>query len=141
MFVLAKVYLNTSILIRAINPRHPRHKKSLEFLKECCRKHICIISNVHGREKWRLETIKKIRALLKTLNVRKGEVNIPQLEEEAVKYIKKRGLSPKNVMDVMHLLAARSLGCKYIAAVDRFIRSHAKHFNLTYINYYTGRPS
>ena len=53
------LYLNSSILIRALEDPEAR-----EFLEECCRRHRCAVSNVHGLEGWRPETLEAARELL-----------------------------------------------------------------------------
>jgi len=79
-----------------------------------------------------------VRALLRELDARILRVRVEDVLREAEEYRAGRGLSEKRRIDIAHLIAAKRLGCRAIAAVDTFIQRHAKHFGLLYLNYYTG---
>ncbi len=56
------------------------------------------------------------------------------LRRQAEAELARCGRSESRLEDVMHLLAARALGCRYILARDRFIWSNAKYYGLEYVN-------
>lgn len=136
--MIKRMYLNTSILIKAVNPWDPMHGHAVDFLKTCCTVYTCIASSVHGLEPWRRATRARVRALLKSVGAKVLSVDLEDVLREAEEYRVRHGLSPRRRIDIAHLVAARKLGCRAIAAVDRFIKAHAKHFSLLYLNYYTG---
>ena len=129
------LYLNTSIVIRSLEDPGVRR-----FLEECCRRHRCLVSSVHWREEWRRSTLTELAGLLGELGVEMAEVNVERLEEEAAGLIEERGWSPRRLVDLMHVLAARELGCHGIIAVDRFIARRAREYRLLYLNHLTGCP-
>ncbi len=133
-----RMYLNTSILIKAVRPSDPRHGDALEFLRACCGVYECVVSSVHRLEPWKEATRSRVGSLLRELGARLVEVDVASVLAEAEEYRARHGLNIKRVMDIAHLVAARRLGCRAIAAVDRFIWRHAKYFGLLYLNYYTG---
>ncbi len=44
------VYVNTSIVVRALNPAEPRHREAKRILEECCSRCQCVYSRVHELE-------------------------------------------------------------------------------------------
>jgi len=129
------LYLNTSIVIRALEEETAR-----AFLLECCSRHRCIVSSVHREEPWRPGTLEEADMLLEGLGVERLEVNIDALVVEADQLVEERGWSPRRRLDLMHVLAAKTLNCDGIIAVDRFIARRAKEYGLFYVNHYTGCP-
>ncbi len=81
-----------------------------------------------------------IRRLFSKYRFVKCRVSIMDILIRADTYIKSRGYSTSKRFDVAHMIAAQKCGCSFIAAIDRFIRTHALGFGLKYINYYTGIP-
>ncbi len=135
------VYFNTSILIRAVNPRESGHRKAIRFIDELFRRGFpLVVSTVHSLEVFKPDTLTSLSSLFMRYRFRVCWVDVEDVRREARLRVKKLGVSDSRLVDVMHLIAARRCGCKYIAAVDRFIRSHAPEFGLKYINYYTGIP-
>ncbi len=135
-----RVYLNTSILVKATKPREPGHREALRFLEECCSKHECVVSNIHREERWRPETRRRVNALLRRLKARRLDVDLRLVAREARTLRRRLGLSASRDVDLMHLIAAKTLGCRAVAAVDRFMRRYAHRFGLRYVNHYTGCP-
>ena len=129
-------YVNTSIVIRALNPTEPDHEKAEEILEECCRLCRCVYSSVHEYEM----PPGRFEELDEYLTGIGGEfvgVDTDALEAQAVAIVRSRRLSEARVPDVMHMLAANALGCKYILARDRFIWRNAKYYGLEYVNWET----
>lgn len=131
-----RVYLNTSLLVRAV----AGDEAARRFLEECCKRHKCVVSSVHWREGWRRETREAVQRLLGDLSVRVVEVELLEVEDEAWRLLRLRGWSASRLLDLMHVLAAVRLGCDAVAAVDRFIRARCREYNLLYVNHYTGCP-
>ncbi len=129
------LYLDSSILIRALEDPEARR-----FLEECCARHRCVVSSVHGLEGWKDETLAAVEALLEGLGVERLEVDLDALVVEADQLVEERGWSPGRRLDLMHLLAASTLGCQGIVAVDRFVRRRAREYGFLYLNPYTGCP-
>ena len=48
-------------------------------------------------------------------------MDIDSLEAQAIAIVLSRSLSESRVPDIMHMLAAEILGCRYMLAQDRFI--------------------
>ena len=137
----SRVYFNTSLLIRAVNPREPGYRKALSFIEEMSqRKFSLIASSLLFYEGLRPQTLRSIEELLRRYKFTVKRVNIRKYLRRADTWIQRHGYSYSRILDVAHMMMARDLGCKYIAALDRFIWKHAKEFNLIYINYYTGVP-
>ena len=136
--MVKRMYLNTSILIRAVLPGERGHREAREFLRVCCRVYRCVVSSVHRLERWKSYTKKLIDDLLRELDVEEIDVDLDEVVREASRYVVRHRLSPRKVIDVAHLIAAKKIGCRAIAAVDRFIKSRAKSFGLLYLNHYTG---
>ena len=135
------VYFNSSILIRAVNPREVGHLESLRFIDELFRRGFTLVySSVHELEGFSADTVGRLLNLFMRYRFVKCRVNVSRILVEADEYVRGRGYSRSRRLDIAHLLAARECGCGFIAAVDRFVRSHAKDFGLKYINYYTGIP-
>ena len=136
-----RVYFNTSVLIKAVSLGEEGSSDALAFIvKLVDRGFVPVISNVHLEERFRPETSNKISSLIQTFGFRICRVGLERVRREAENYVVSRGVSPSHLVDVMHLVAARECGCRFIAAVDRFIWAHAREFGLKYINYYTGIP-
>ena len=131
-----RIYINTSLLIRAVAGDDAARR----FLEECCGGHECIVSTAHLLEDWKLETLLAVAALLARLGIRIEDVDIDDVRREALRLIEERGWSESRLLDVMHILAAVRLGCGAVAAVNRFIRSRCREYNLLYVNHYTGCP-
>ena len=129
------LYINTSMLIRALEDPEARG-----FLEECCSRYRCVVSSVHWREEWRRSTLTGLAGLLAGLGIATVEVDVEVLEEEATNIIEERGWSPRRLVDLMHVLAAKTLGCHGIVAIDRFIARRAREYGLLYVNQYTGCP-
>ena len=123
------------MLIRALEEPEARR-----FLMECCSRHHCVVSSVHWREEWKRSTLTLLAGLLRELGVATVEVDVEALEEKAASLIEERGWSPRRLVDLMHVLAAKTLKCHGIIAVDRFIARRAKEYGLLYVNQYTGCP-
>ncbi len=129
------LYLNTSMLIRVLEDPEARG-----FLGECCRRHRCVVSSVHQLEGWRRETLEAVEQLLRVLGVERLDVDLDMLDSEVDRVLRGRGWSPRRTIDLMHVLAAKTLGCHGIVAVDRFIARRAREYGLLYVNHYTGCP-
>ena len=135
------MYFNTSILIRAVNPRERGYRESVRFINELVdRGFVFVISSAHWRESYRNETWRKLRKLFRRFNFVYCGVDADSIVGVAVLYVRRFGYSDERIIDVMHLMAARRCRCRFIAAVDGFIKAHAGEFGLIYINYYTGIP-
>ncbi len=135
------VYFNSSILIKAVFPSEEGSEEALSFIGEVVRKgYIPVVSAVHLEEKFRPETVRRINGFMKAFGFRLCRVDLVRVQEQAIRFIVSKNVSHSHTYDVMHLLAARECGCRYIAAVDKFIWRHAGEFGLKYINYYTGIP-
>ncbi len=136
-----RIYFNTSMLIRAVNPRERGHGRAREFIGMCkARGYTLVVSNVLYLELFRGETLKRIRVLLDRYGFVIATVDTDYLLHWAVKWVRRHGYSESRILDVMHLKAAETLKCTHIAAIDRFMKRNARRFNLVYINYYTGVP-
>ena len=133
------VYFNTSLLIRAVNEGETGHREAVRFIEELKELgYVLVYSSIHFLEGFRERDRKMIENLFRKYGFAYCNVPVRALYEEATQYLVDQGYSLKHRLDVMHMLAAVHCGCRYIAAVDRFIRSHAPEFGLVYINYYTG---
>jgi len=133
------LYLNTSILIRSVNPREHGHRDAWAFLRECCKLCSCIYSSVHGLEPWRPGTRERVSRLLDEIGAVKVDVNLESVVRRAEELRREWGVSRKRLIDIAHMLVASEV-CGAIAAVDRFIRSRSKVLGLLYVNHYTGCP-
>jgi hypothetical protein len=91
-------------------------------------------------EAWRESSLGHVQALLQELGVEAVEVDVRRLRLRAMELIEEHGWSPRRTIDLMHALAARTLRCQGIAAIDRFIARRAKEYGLLYVNHYTGCP-
>ena len=131
------VYVNTSIVVRALKPGEPGHLEARRFLEECCSKCRCVYSSVHLQEIPEPYRPLILRYLDRVAVLKRVDVVV--LRSTVRRYIVEHGLSKSRELDVMHLTAARLLGCRYILARDRFIMRHAYNFNLTYTNWDTHR--
>ncbi len=129
------LYLNSSIVIRSLEDPGAR-----AFLEECCSRHRCVVSSVHWEEPWRGSSLGRVHALLRELGVEAAEIDVRQLRLRAMGLVEERGWSPHRMVDLMHVLAAKILGCHGIVAVDRFIRRRAREYGLLYLNHLTGCP-
>ena len=112
-------YVNTSIVIRALNPGEPGHLEAKRILEDCCRRCRCVYSSVHLSE-----IPEPYRRQILAYLARHAElvrVDLAPLRARARSVIVERGLSASRELDLMHLEAASTLGCKYILARDRFI--------------------
>ncbi len=144
------VYFNTSIMIRAAEPMHPHNVNAVNFIEEIIDYGLIpVVSNILFMEKLKPETRRGINLVMDRYGFHLIEVNAEKYLEAAVQWIRemnevrKKGKNPiseKRTFDVAHMMVARDYGCKYIAAIDRFMWRNAKRFNLIYINYYTGVP-
>jgi hypothetical protein len=135
------VYFNTSLLIRAVNPREIGHAETLRFINELVRRgYVLVYSNIHWFEGIRADTGAILRSLFSRFRFARCAVNVYEVLSFADKYVRRKGYSISRRFDIAHIYAAKLCGCRYIAAVDRFIWAHAREFGLKYINYYTGIP-
>jgi len=131
-------YVNTSIVIRALNPLEPGHEEARRLLEECCKKCRCVWSSVHGREGFRSDLTRFLfYSYLAALGAEYAEIDEDHVFEQADAYLLAHGLSPKRLIDVAHMVAAQSLECKYILARDAFMWRHANNFGLVYVNWET----
>ena len=113
----------------------------MSFIRDLRRRgYVLVISSIHREERFKPYTRSAILRLLSRYDVTVCNVDVEAVRAEAENYLSRYKLSYSRLLDVMHLVVARRCGCKYIAAIDRFIRSHSRGFGLTYINYYTGIP-
>jgi len=132
------VYVNTSVVIRALNPGEPGYREAQRILEECCKRCRCVWSTVHGYEGFRSDIARLFfYGYLASLGAEYREVDIDDVLAKAERYKAERGLSDRRLLDVEHMVAASGLGCKYILARDRFISRHANNFGLTYVNWET----
>jgi len=136
-----RVYFNTSILIKAVNPWEVGHVESIRFIEDLLRRgFVLVYSDVHFVEGLRPSTESRIRRLFDRYEFIKCRVSVVDVVRRADAYVKSRGYSVSRRFDVAHMFAARDCSCRFIAAVDDFIRRRSKEFGLIYINYYTGIP-
>ncbi len=129
------VYVNTSIVVRALNPAEPGHEGAKRILEECCSRCRCVYSTVH-----QYEIPEPYRQGILAYLARYAElvqVDLESLRARARSIIVVRGLSASRELDLMHLEAASTLECRYILARDRFIWSNAKYYGLEYVNWET----
>ena len=135
------VYFNSSILVRAINPREGGHSESLRFVDELFSEGFTLVySSIHELEGFSAGTLSNLLALFREYHFVKCRVNASRILVKADEHVRIRGYSRSRRFDIAHLLAARECGCGFIAAVDKFIWRHAGEFGLKYINYYVGIP-
>ncbi|MEB3778887.1 MAG: type II toxin-antitoxin system VapC family toxin [Desulfurococcales archaeon] len=134
-------YVNTSIVVRALNPREPGSLEARRFLEECCKRCQCVYSSVHELERMTPFQRLQFEGYLEGLGAQKAGVDVRMLLLEAEEYRRRHRLSQSRLNDIMHLLAARELGCRCLLAVDRFLRARSRDFNLAYANHYTGCQS
>jgi len=132
------IYVNTSIVIRALNPKEPGHHEARRLLEECCKRCKCFWSTIHDLE--RMTPIQRLEfeGYLEGLGARKSHIDARRILARAEAYRLSIGAAESKLVDIMHMLAASLLGCRCILAVDRFIRARSGDFNLEYTNYYTG---
>ncbi len=132
------VYVNTSIVIRALSPSEPGSLEAQRLLRECCRRCRCVWSTVHALEGFRSDLARFFfHGYLASLGAEYAEVDEDWAVEQSRAYIGARGLSRKRLVDVAHMVAAKLLGCRYILARDSFMRRHANNLGLIYINWET----
>jgi len=132
------VYINTSIVVRALNPGEPGHEEARRLLEECCQRCRCVWSNVHGREGFRSDLTRFLfYSYLAALGAEYAEVDENTVFEEADAYITQRRLSWSRLVDTAHMVAARRIGCRYLLARDSFMWRHANNFGLVYVNWET----
>ncbi len=134
------LYINTSILIKAVNPRDPNREASIEIIEECCTRYTCVYSSVHGLEPWRAETWRRAATILRSVRATACRTDAVTVLREANRLRREWSVTRSRVIDIAHIVAASMCGCKGIIAVDRFIRSKSTLLGLNYINYYTGCP-
>ncbi len=138
---MVKVYFNTSILISAVNPGDPNHVESREFIRECYRlSHKLFVSTLLFAEITKRNTLRAVKRLIGKFGFNIVRVDVDYYLEKAYRWCSRRGYSRSRIPDVAHMMVARDIGCRYLAANDRFMKSHASEFNLAYINFYTGCP-
>lgn len=136
---MARVYFNTSLLISAVNPRDPNHVVSREFIGECRGLgHKLFVSTLLFAEITRRDTLRAVRRLLRRYGFIVVSVDVKYYLDKAYEWCTRKGYSKSRVPDVAHMMIARDIGCRYLAANDRFMKAHASEFNLVYINFYTG---
>ncbi len=137
----SKVYLNTSISMRAVSPWEKHYGDTIVFLWNLKRHGFKLItSSVLWMEKLRPDTRRRIKRFFNTIGVKTVHVDIKKLELMTNKFLSRERLGESRRVDVMHLFAAKHVGAKYIASIDRFHRRYAGYFRLKYINFYTGVP-
>ena len=86
------------------------------------------------------ETEARVRELLEMYSFIIVTIDSRSYLTKAARWCIEHGYGLRRVFDVAHMMAARDLGCRYIAAVNRFMKRHARESNLIYVNYYTGAP-
>ena len=134
------VYVDTSIVIRTLNSKEPGRREAQRILGECCRRCRCVWSTIHGYEGFRSDITRHFfYGYLASLGAEYAEMDADYVFERAEEYRSARGLSPKKLVDIAHMVAARILGCRLLLARDRFIWHHANNFGLTYVNWDTHR--
>ncbi len=127
------------MLLRAVNPWEKGHRKALSFIDNLAhRGYELLVSNILYEEKLKKRTRSSLSNLFNKYGFEIIEVDTGHYLYRATQWVIRNKVSPKRIFDIAHMMAAKDLHCKYIAAVDRFIRSRARLFNLVYINYYTG---
>ncbi len=132
------VYVNTSIVVRALNPAEPGHGEARRILEECCRRCRCVWSTMHALEGFRSDLSRFFfQSYLASLGAEYVEVDVDYVLEQADQYIEARGLSDSRHVDIEHMIAAKLLGCGYILARDAFMWRHANNLGLTYVNWET----
>jgi len=131
-------YVNTSIVLRALNPKEPGHGEARRFLEECCRKCRCVYSSVHELERMTPMQRLVFEGYLEGLGAAKVDVDTRQVLAQAEGYRLRAGAAESRRVDIMHMVAARTIGCTCILAIDRFIRARSRDFKLAYANHYTG---
>jgi len=122
--------VNTSIVIRALNPKEPGHHEARRLLEECCKRCKCFWSTIHDLE--RMTPIQRLEfeGYLEGLGARKSHIDARRILARAEAYRLSIGAAESKLVDIMHMLAASLLGCRCILAVDRFIRARSGDFNL-----------
>ncbi|MCE4619442.1 MAG: hypothetical protein F7C33_00285 [Desulfurococcales archaeon] len=132
------VFVNTSIVIRALNPREPGSLEAQRLLRECCRRCRCVWSAAHSREGFRYGLARFFfHGYLASLGAEYVEVDLDHVMNSARRYVDAYDLSPSRLIDIAHLVAANTLGCRFILARDRFMWRHANNFGLVYVNWET----
>ena len=138
---MVKVYFNTSLIISAVNSRDPNYDASREFIRDCYRLgHKLFVSTLLFVEVTKRNTLRAVKRLIKRYGFIVVKVNVDYYLEKAYRWCSRRGYSRSRIPDVAHMMVARDIGFRYLAANDRFMKSHASEFNLAYINFYTGCP-
>jgi len=118
-----------------MNPGEPGHEEARRLLEECCHRCRCVYSSVHLAEipePYRVDILGYLSSIAEF-----SEVDLGILRVAARHIIEDRGLSPSRELDLMHLEAARALGCRYLLARDRFLWRYANSFGLVYVNWET----
>ena len=128
-----RLYLDTSIVIRALKPGKKGSRIARRFIEKCCSKHACIYTTVH------LVELPRGSSALEFLEEKAvyREIDLKWVRRAASMIIDAKGLSPSRELDLMHLIAAKTLECQGILARDRFLRRYAKKMGLTYVNWET----
>jgi len=131
-------YVNTSIVLRALNPQEPGYREAQRILEECCHRYRCVWSTIHGYEGFRSDITRLFfYGYLASLGAEYVEIDAEYVFEKAEEYRSARRLSPKRLVDIAHMIAARILGCSLLLARDSFIWHHANNFGFTYVNWET----
>ena len=132
------IYVNTSIVIRALNPGEPGHFEAKRILEECCKECRCVYSSVLKYE-MPSKDFSGLPRFLEKRGATYAEVDTSRMEAQAVQVVIGRRLTRKRIPDLLHIIAAKTLGCKYILARDRFLWRNAKYDGLEYVNWETHR--
>ena len=136
-----RVYFNTSLLLRAVNPWERGHWSAVRFIDELHRRgYRLVVSTLLFEELKHSESRTAVARLIAEHGFIVVKINAETYSDQAVEWLMEHGYARSRLLDVMHMMIARNHGCRYIAAIDRFMRRHASDFNLVYINYYTGVP-
>ncbi|MEB3774508.1 MAG: type II toxin-antitoxin system VapC family toxin [Desulfurococcales archaeon] len=130
------VYVNTSVVIRALNPEEPSHRGAQQIIEDCCTRCQCIYSSVHAHE-MPSRRFDELAKYLNRLGARYAIVDVETIEAQAIEIVKAWNLTESRIPDIMHMLAAKMLGCRYLLARDRFMWRHAFNFGLAYVNWET----
>ena len=112
-----------------MNVDDPRRRDAIDFIERCrARGHDLIMSTLLFEEGLYRDTEKLVRKLLVAYNFIVVNIDSRSYLARAVRWYIKRGYGLRRVFDVAHLMVAKDLGCRYIAAVDRFVKRHAREF-------------
>jgi len=78
------VYVNTSIVLRALNPEELGHHEARRLLEECCKRCNCVYSSVHAHE-MPAARYQELRSFLDSLGAERKDppVGVVELRRQA----------------------------------------------------------